>query len=96
MLTIESLRGRVRRLNDLCRGLAKETHVPKAEENDPLMFLERHAYRMAMYNAVEALEAARVALATAIQRIEETALDQTEHNEAAGRRGCRTDDRLLL
>jgi hypothetical protein len=83
MLTIDGLRGRVHRLNELCRGLAKETHVPKAEENDLLLLLERNAYRMAMHTAVEALENAGIVLATALQRMEGESLDRIEKDAAA-------------
>lgn len=73
MLTIESLRARVRRLNDLCRGLRKEVNRLETEKNDPLDYMERQAYRLAIHNGIEALEQARIVLAKAVQRLEESA-----------------------
>jgi hypothetical protein len=73
MLTFDALRARVRRLHELYCELAKETHIPKAEEADPLLFLERQAYRQAMHLAIGGIEDARVVLAAAIPRIDEDA-----------------------
>jgi len=73
MLTVDSLRACVRRFHDLYRELARETAIPHAEDNDPLMFMERRAYKAAIHRAIGGLEDARVVLATAIQRIEEGA-----------------------
>jgi hypothetical protein len=71
MLTVDSLRAGVRRFHDLYRELAPETAIPHADDNDPLHFMERRAYKTAMHLAIGSLEDARVVLATAIQRIEE-------------------------
>ena len=73
MITVDSLRACVRRFHDLYCELATETHIPKAEDNAPLHFVERRAYKAAVHKAITSLEDARVALATAIQRIEEGA-----------------------
>ena len=62
MITVESLRVRVRRLNELCIGLAKETVKPNAVDGDILHFVERDDYKQAIHDAVEGLERARVAL----------------------------------
>jgi hypothetical protein len=43
------------------------------EDNDPLFFVERRAYKAAVHRAIAGLEDARIVLATAIQRIEEGA-----------------------
>jgi hypothetical protein len=71
MLTVDSLRARVRRFHDLYRGLARETAIPHVEDNDPLLFMERRAYKASVHRAIAGLEDARIVLATAIQRIEE-------------------------
>ena len=73
MLTVDSLRARVRRLNELCIGLAKETLKPKALDGDILHFVERNAYTQAIHDAIDGLERGRIVLATAIQRIEDGA-----------------------
>ena len=73
MLTVDSLRARVRRFHDLYCGLARETAIPHVEDNDPLLFTERRAYKAAVHNAIAGIEDARIVLATAIQRIEEGA-----------------------
>jgi hypothetical protein len=61
---------RVRRLDPLARGLAKEVVLWK-EYNDPLLYLERRAYLGAIRDALAGVEAARVVLAKARQRLEE-------------------------
>jgi hypothetical protein len=73
MVTIDSIRARVRRFHDLYRELAPETAIPHTEDNDPLHFVERRAYKAAVHRAIAGLEDARVALATALQRIEKDA-----------------------
>ena len=71
MITVESLRARVRRFHDLYRGLARESAAWEAAAGyDPLHFVEREAYKAALHKAIYSLEEARVALETAIQRIE--------------------------
>jgi hypothetical protein len=86
MLTVDSLRARVRRFHDLYRGLARETAIPHAEDNDQLLFTERRAYKAAVHRAIAGLEDARVALATAIQRIEEEAAKSRSARGVSGRR----------
>ena len=81
MLTVDSLRARVRRFNDLCRGLGRESAAWDAGGgNDPLHYVEREAYKLALHNAMYSLEEARVALATAIRRIE----DEAAKSQGAG------------
>ena len=63
------LQGRIRRLHELARGLAKEVVLWK-ECNDPLLYLERKAYLGAIQDALAGVEAARVVLAKARQRLE--------------------------
>jgi hypothetical protein len=48
MLTADDLRARVRCLNALYQQLAVEKSVPPAEDNDPLLYLERQADRDAV------------------------------------------------
>jgi hypothetical protein len=68
-MTLRDLTARVRRLDELSRGLAKEVVLWK-ECNDPLLCLERRAYLGAIPHAVAGVEAARVVLAKARQRLE--------------------------
>ena len=68
MITLADLTTRVRRLEQLTRGLAKEVVLWK-KGDDPLFFLERKAYLDAMQNGLANLDVARVALAQARQRL---------------------------
>ena len=68
-MNLTDLRGRVRRLDQLARGLAKEVTWWKASD-DPLLYLERRAYLNAIQDALAGIEAARVVLARARQRLE--------------------------
>ena len=68
-MNLTDLAARVRRLDELSRGLAKEVALWKAC-NDPLLYLERKAYLKAIQDALAGTEAARVALAKARQRLE--------------------------
>jgi hypothetical protein len=62
------LLARVRRLDELTRGLARELALWK-QGNDPLLYLERRAYVNAMQDALAGLEEARVVLSQVVQRI---------------------------
>jgi hypothetical protein len=66
---VEDIRGRVGRLEELSRGLARE-RVLWEEAADPLLYLERKAYLQAIREAISGVEAARVVLVKACQRIE--------------------------
>jgi hypothetical protein len=68
-MNLSDLKARVRRLDDLARGLAKEVALWKGG-NDPLLYLERKAYLGAIQDALAGAEAARVVLAKARQRLE--------------------------
>jgi hypothetical protein len=68
-MNLTDLRARVRRLDELARGLAKEVSLWKGG-NDPLLYLERKAYLGAIQDALAGAEAARVILAKAYQRLE--------------------------
>jgi hypothetical protein len=68
-MNLIDLKARVCRLDDLARGLAKEVALWKGG-NDPLLYLERKAYLGAIQDALAGVEAARVVLAKARQRLE--------------------------
>ena len=67
-ITWEQLEARKKRLNELARGLAKET-VLVDEHDDPFLRVERLAYQKALRDAIAGLESARVVLAHATQRV---------------------------
>jgi hypothetical protein len=71
MLPVDSLHTRVRRFHNLYRQSAPEAAIPHAEDNDPLLYLERRANKEAMHSGLGGLEGARSTLATGIQRLEE-------------------------
>jgi hypothetical protein len=74
-MNLEGIRARVRRLDELSRGLAKEVTLWKAC-NDPLLYLERKAYLGAIQDALAGVEAARVTLAKVGQRLEREQKDR--------------------
>jgi hypothetical protein len=64
-----AIAARIRRLDQLSRGIAREISiVDKAD--DPLLYLERRAYLDALLATVRGVETARVALVKARQRID--------------------------
>jgi len=71
-MTIEDLRARYARLEQLSMGLAREAQLfsVASKINDPLLYLERNGYRHAMQDALAGVEKARVTLAKAIHRLE--------------------------
>ncbi len=80
-MRLENLGPRVRRLEELARGLAREVTLWK-ECNDPLLYLERKAYLNAIQDALAGVEAARVVLAQARQRLQ----SQKANSKAQGER----------
>jgi hypothetical protein len=68
-MNVSDLRARVARLDQLARGFAKEVTLWKSC-NDPLLYVERKAYLGAIQDALAGTEAARVALAKVMQRLE--------------------------
>ena len=68
MIGIPDIDGRLRRLEQLTRGLAREVVVWR-EGSDPLLYLERKAYLNAIQDALAGLESARVVLARASHRL---------------------------
>ena len=69
MIELADLKARVRRLDELTRGLAREVAIWK-QADDPLLYLERRAYLKAIQDALAGVESARVVLARARQRLE--------------------------
>jgi hypothetical protein len=69
VLTADDVRRRMGRLEALARGLAKEIAVV-GDADDPLLYLERRAYLLAIGDALAGVDAARVVLAKAVQRID--------------------------
>ena len=68
MISVADVAARVKRLDQLTRGLAKEV-VIWDQHDDPLLFVERRAYLKAIGDALAGVESARVILAQARQRI---------------------------
>ena len=68
VITLKDVSGRVRRLEQLTRGLAREVMLWK-ECNDPLLYLERKAYLEALQNGLAELDEARVVLVRAQERL---------------------------
>src|SRR5262249_20055417 len=69
LMNLADLKARVRRLDELSRGLAKEVTLWKAC-NDPLLYLERKTYLNGIQDALAGVEAARVLLVKVSQRLE--------------------------
>ena len=86
MISAVDVVARMRRLEQLTRGLSKEVALWK-EANDPLLYLERRAYLNAIQDALAGLEEARVVLARATQRLssDEAGRDCPEAVEDADR-----------
>jgi hypothetical protein len=68
-LTIKQVQERVRRLEELTRGLPKELAAWK-KGDDPLLYLERKAYLNGIQDALDGIETARVTLASVCQRLD--------------------------
>ena len=64
-----AISARVRRLDQLYRGLAREIIIVDTAD-DPMLYLERRAYLDALLATVRGVEAARVTLAKARQRLD--------------------------
>lgn len=67
-MNLLDLQARLRRLEELSRGLAREVSLWK-ECNDPLLYLERKAYLNGIMDALTGVETARVTLARVRQRL---------------------------
>ena len=70
-MNLHDITARVKRLDKLSRGLAKEEQMVR-QCNDALLYRERQDYLKAIREALSGVEAARVALAKARQRLEKT------------------------
>jgi hypothetical protein len=68
-MDVAGIRAKHARLDQLSRGLAKETVVIKDAE-DPLLYVERRDYLTALEDALAGVESARVVLAKALHRLE--------------------------
>jgi hypothetical protein len=79
-VTIQGVRARLFRLEELSGELAKECAVIR-EAQDPLLYLERRKYLCAIADAIAGVEAVRVVLAKALQRMADT--PEAESNDAA-------------
>lgn len=60
---------RVKRLDQLARGLAAEVGIWK-KGKDPLLYVERQAYLNAIQDALAGIESARVVLVRVKERLE--------------------------
>ena len=70
VISVADMVKRVRRLEELTHGLSREVALWK-EGNDPLLYLERRSYLNAIQDALAGVEAARVVLSRAHQRLAE-------------------------
>jgi hypothetical protein len=68
-LTVTDLKARVRRLEELSRGLAWEGALQRGVQ-DVLLYRERKEYLAALRDALGGVEAARVVLAKAVRRLD--------------------------
>jgi hypothetical protein len=68
-LTVDGMKARCERLQALAAGFAREVALWK-DVKGPLLFAERRAYLGAVQDTIKGAEAARVALAVALARIE--------------------------
>lgn len=64
------LAARVKRLDALARGLAKELAAVQGETLTVLLYRERRGYLEALHQAMGGVEGARVTLARALRRLE--------------------------
>lgn len=81
MIGLTDIDGRLQRLEQLTRGLAREIVVWR-EGSDPLLYLERRAYLNSIQDALAGLEAARVILARASRRLHEGESPQDDADDA--------------
>jgi hypothetical protein len=72
MMTVDSIRARAARLQQLNLGLAEEVARWKAAES-PLLDAERQAYLKCIQDGIASLDAAWHALTTAVARMEKDA-----------------------
>jgi hypothetical protein len=68
-MQLTDIRRRVKRLEQLAKGLAKEVSTIR-EADDPLLYRERKQYLTSIQDAIVGVDAARVILARVVQRME--------------------------
>jgi hypothetical protein len=68
-MSAADIAGRVRRLDRLSRGIALEISIV-SKADDPLLYLERQAYLANLHGMLGGVEAARVVLVKARQRLD--------------------------
>jgi len=78
-VNMKDLAMRIRRLDELSRGLAKEISLWK-ECNDPLLYQERRGYLRSIQRALEASESARVILVEVRLRLEKEKAGETSNS----------------
>jgi hypothetical protein len=67
-MTEQDVEARLRRLEQLTRGLSREISLWR-EGKDPLLYLERRGYLNAMQDLLAAAESARIVLSKALTRM---------------------------
>ena len=72
MLSVDDVRKRVCRLEQLAKGLATEVLLVRRNE-DPLLYLERRKYLCAIQDALFGVDAARAILAQVVARLDDQA-----------------------
>jgi hypothetical protein len=82
-VNVSDLAARCRRSEALATGLTRERYIID-KGDDPLLYLERRAYLLALTAAIGGLEGARVVLAKARQRIEGAGRYGNSRNGAQG------------
>jgi hypothetical protein len=68
-LTLNDIKARIERLDQLARGLAREWELQKRDD-DRLLFRERWQYLHAIQDALVGADEARVVLAGVVKRME--------------------------
>jgi hypothetical protein len=70
-MTAAEVAARVRRLDQLSRGVGLEISIV-SKADDPMLYVERQVYLAAMRGTLGGIESARVVLAKARQRLDST------------------------
>jgi hypothetical protein len=68
-MQLSDIRRRVKRLEQLAKGLAKEVSIIR-EADDPLLYRERKQYLTSIQDAIAGADAARVILTRVVLRME--------------------------
>jgi hypothetical protein len=83
LFNLKSMRARVVRLERVARELSEEAERVKDAEQSELLPAERKACLNAVYDGIAGLEAARVVMAKAVKRIEDSPLGESVVDDAA-------------